>query len=174
MVTYDLKTVRLMCRMYRKHKCARTVARKMELPYHDVVQLLDWVWAQQEQGQRDPRAGLGVRESLNAEQYLRYLYAQNVSSKTAAAAVGWPEQRMWQAVGGKFQWLKITGRKPLSIRQPDPEFLPGDPTPEEIAAALPQLRKGWSAPRLAEVEQPARYTIPEVTVAAGSSKRSKS
>jgi hypothetical protein len=159
-VIHDLKTVRTMIRMYKQEKCLRTVARKMTLPYKDVVQLVDWIWAQQEQWRRNPEAGLGVGE-LSAEQYLRYLYTHNASSEAAAAAVDWPEERVWRAVGGKFQWCKRTKRKPLSVRQPEPELMLTDPTPEEIAAALPKLRESWPAARLAEQEGPeGRYKIP--------------
>lgn len=161
-VVYDLKTVRLMIRMYKKEKCLRTVARKMELPHKNIVRLVDWIWSQQEQAQRDPRAGLGVRDELSAEQYLRYLYTNHVGSKTAAAAVGWPEERMWRAVGGKFQWRKLEGRKPLSVRQPDPEYIEGDPTPDELEAGLAALREKWAPGRLAAQENEPHYEIPTI------------
>jgi hypothetical protein len=156
-VVHDIYVVRLMIKLYAKSKSATEVARKMMLPKAEVLALLNWVWEQQDQTRRGPQCGIGVDE-LAAGDYLRYLFERNVSAEDAAAAVGWPVHRVLSTCGGRRQWKKKAGRKPLSVRQPEPEYLFGDPAEAVVAQELEKLRESWPAVRFGEKP---RYEIPQ-------------
>lgn len=157
MRVYDICVVRLMIKVYEKTKSAAEVARQMMLPKADVLALLNWIWEQQDQVQRPPRHGVGV-ESITAGVYLRYLYETNVSAEDAAEATNWPLDRVLLSYGGPSQWRKKSGRKPLSVRQPEPEYVLGDPPAGVVAQELEKIREEWPASRFGAEKH---YEIPQ-------------
>lgn len=156
---WELRVVKLMVRTHTKCGSARETARKMKLPYKDVLKFLDWLWAYQQQGRRATKYGRGMNR-VTAEQYLAYLYENNVSIEEASAAVQWPRHLVWNAVGGRQQWSKPAHRARLYAPVSEPEYRIDDPTPEQVAAALEKIRAGWSPAQLAAQEGSDRYEVP--------------
>lgn len=154
---YDISVVRLMIKLFGKTKSASDVAKQMMLPKADVLALLNWIWERQDQVHRSPRYGVGV-DTIDARVYLRYLYEINASPEEAAAATNWPLDRVLSSYGGPDQWRKKSGRNPLSARQPEPEYVPGDPPPVAVVQELEKIRDEWPAFRFGAKK---RYEIPQ-------------
>lgn len=156
---WELHVVKLIVQTHAKCGSARETARKMKLSYNDVLKFLDWLWAYQKQGQRATNYGCGMAR-VTAEQYLAYLYENNVSIEAAAAAVQWPRHTVWRAVGGRQQWSKQAHRTRLqALVKKEPEH-PDDPTPAQITAEGARLRAKWTPAQLAAQEGRAPYAVP--------------
>ena len=158
MKAYEIYVVRQMIRLYAKEKSAAEVARKLLMPKADVLSVLSWAWERQEQVKHPPHRGVGVAE-ITAVEYLRYLYEHNVSAEDAAAAVCWSPERVMSTCGGRNQWSKKSGRRRLSVQQPDPEYVLGDPPAHVLEQELEKLREDWPANRLSV--PPQHYEIPQ-------------
>lgn len=156
---WELHVVKLIVSTYTKCGSARETAKKMKLPYKDVLKFLDWLWAYQKQNHRATKYGCGMAR-VTAEQYLAYLYENNVAIEEAAAAVQWPRHTVWNAVGDRQQWSKPSRRTRLYAPAKEPERRPDDPTPQQMAAELEKIRAGWTTAYREAQERRAVYEIP--------------
>jgi hypothetical protein len=156
---WELQVVKSLVRTHAKCGSARETAKKMKLPHKDVLRFLDWLWAYQQQGRRATKYGCGMNR-VTAEQYLAYLYENNVSIEAATAAVQWPRHMVWRAVGGQQQWSKQSHRTRLRVPAKEPEYRRDDPTPEQVAAMAAEIRAGWTPAQLAAQEGRTRYEAP--------------
>lgn len=157
MRAYSLKKAKEVVRAFNETRGIGAAAKLARLPVEDVRTILVWL------ENNDPNSSLSDLSRLRgaytlalptSRVWVRFLYEHKIRASVAAACVNWSLERLLQESGSMKWFIDPVKRKARQGCRQSVDPQPGDPTPEEIAAAAAELRrdKETAAPRV-EIKQ---------------------
>lgn len=119
---------------YNKTRCARSVARELQLKYQDCLDFVNWLWhrtfaTHESLIKRIPGNQTALPE-LPKIVWIEYLYSRDVTPEAVANSVGWHVNEVLRTCKGPSQWRRIKNRQPVGRQKANPDD--NGPSEDEI------------------------------------------
>lgn len=108
---------RVVVARYNETRCARSVARELQLKYQDCFDFVNWLWnrtfATHEALIKRIPGNQTMLPELPKGVWIEYLYSRDVTPEAVANSVGWHVNEVLRTCKGPSQWRRGKNRQPL-------------------------------------------------------------